>query len=126
MRTLAGTFLVLLTLATAACETASYKQTKVLAGTNWVAADASTDPKVHMSELQFGKDLSPSGMGQVRIDPNHIVYFQVIDAKLVMRADLLTGHNHEFNFKLDGDELTLTALDQDGKALGDQHFTRAK
>lgn len=107
-----------------ACQTASYKQTSQLAGTNWRAVDTGTDVKRSFKELQFGSKLAPSGMGQVRIAPNRIVFFQVVNEKLLMKADFLEGKVRTFDYDLEGDRLTLTSLDSSGKALGTQHFVK--
>lgn len=112
-----------LLLALCACQTASYKQTKVLAGTNWVA-DSPPAGRLPLQELEFGSKLAPSGMGNVKIAPGQIILFQVINEKLVMRADFLDGRNHNFDFDIDGDKLTLTTLDDDGKPAGVQRFKR--
>jgi hypothetical protein len=115
--------LLILTLALlSACQSASYKQTKVLAGTSWTASAPGTEVAVSIPELQFGTKLAPSGLGQVRIAPGsgNIALFQVIDGKLVLH---LNGKNEKFNFDIDGDRLTLTHLSDAGEKLGVQTFT---
>jgi hypothetical protein len=95
-----------------------------LAGTSWRAVDRGADPAESFSELEFGSKLAPSGMGQVRVAPGRIVLYQVLDGKLVMRYQYLSGKNRNFDFDLTGDKLTLTALSPDGKPLGTQHFEK--
>ncbi len=116
-------FAAALAVALPACQTASYKQTSQLAGTSWRATDRATNRRFDFRELDFGKKLAPSGMGNVEIAPGAIALFQVIDERLVIRADYL-AKNHAFDFTIDGDTLTLTSLGADGKPDGVQHFTR--
>jgi hypothetical protein len=108
-----------------ACQTASYKQTKVLAGTSWTAGAPGSEVAVSVPELQFGTTLAPSGLGQVRIAPGNgnIALFQVIDGKLVLH---LNGKNETFDFDIDGDKLTLTHLSEKGDKLGVQVFTKSQ
>jgi hypothetical protein len=112
--------LVLLT----ACQTASYKQTKVLAGTSWIATAPGTEVAVSIPELQFGTKPAPSGLGQVRVAPGdgNIVPFQVIDGKLVLH---LNGKNEKFVYEIDGDTLTLTHLSDKAEKQGVQVFTKS-
>ena len=107
MRSLTVPLLALALLA--ACQTASYKQTKVLAGTSWIATAPGTEVAVSIPELQFGTKLAPSGLGQVRIAPGdgNIALFQVINGKLVLH---LNGKNEKFLYEIEGDTLTLTHL----------------
>ncbi|MBV8489486.1 MAG: hypothetical protein JO199_03075 [Candidatus Eremiobacteraeota bacterium] len=107
-----------------ACQTASYKATSQLAGTSWNADGPPSGRIYHIEEMKFGSKLAPSGMGQVELAPHRIVFFQVIQGKLVMRGNFFQGHNRNFDFDIDGDTLTLTALDDDGKPMGTQRFTR--
>jgi hypothetical protein len=120
MRSLAVPFLVLALLC--ACQTASYKQTKVLAGTSWTASAPGTEVAVSVPELQFGTKLAPSGLGQVRIAPGNgnIALFQVIDGKLVLH---LNGKNETFDYDVEGNTLSLTHLGGKGEKLGVQTFT---
>jgi hypothetical protein len=96
-----------------ACQTASYKQTKVLAGTSWTAGAPGSEVAV-----------SVPGLGQVRIAPGNgnIALFQVIDGKLVLH---LNDKNETFDFDIDGDKLTLTHLSDKGDKLGVQVFTKS-
>jgi hypothetical protein len=121
VRCLAVSILALAVLA--GCQTASYKQTKVLAGTSWRAVAPGTDRSVSVPELQFGTVLAPSGMGQVRIAPGegNIALFQVIDEKLIVH---LNGKNQTFDFDIDGNTLTLTHLSDGGEKLGTQTFSK--
>jgi hypothetical protein len=108
-----------------ACQTASYKQTKVLAGTSWIATAPGTEVAVSIPELQFGTKLAPSGLGQVRIAPgdgNNIVAFQVLDGKLVLH---LNGKNEKFDYAIEGDALTLTHFSDKGEKQGVEVFTAA-
>jgi hypothetical protein len=122
MRSLTAPLLALSLLT--ACQTASYKQTKVLAGTSWTATAPGTEVAVSVPELAFGTKLSPSGLGQVRIAPGNgnIALCQVIDGKLVLR---LNGKNEKFDYDIDGDRLTLTHLDDKGAKLGVQVFAKS-
>ena len=109
------------------CQTASYKATSQLAGTSWKASDSGTNPKgENFPELQFGADLAPSGMGNVRVSSKKIALFQVINGQLVMRYNYLHGRNRTFDFDMTDDALTLKALSPDGKPLGEQSFEREK
>jgi hypothetical protein len=121
MRSLLSPLLALALLC--ACSTASYKETKVFAGTSWRAQGAGTDSSVSLPELQFGAKLSPSGLGQVRIGPGNgnIALFQVIDNKLLIR---LNDENQPFDFDIDGNTLTLRHLSATGATLGTQTFTK--
>ncbi len=107
-----------------ACQTASYKQTKVLAGTSWIATAPGTEVSVSLPELQFGTKLAPSGLGQVRIAPGsgEIALFQVIDGKLVLH---LNGKNEKFDYEIEGDTLTLTHLNDKGEKQGVQVYAKA-
>jgi hypothetical protein len=122
MRTSTVPLLVLALLC--ACQTASYKETRVLAGTSWTATAPGSEVAVSVPELQFGAKEAPSGLDQVRIAPGegHIVLFQVIDDKLVLR---LNGKNESFDYVIDGDKLTLTHLSKSGEKLGVQTFEKA-
>jgi hypothetical protein len=125
VRTLVRLSAAVLLFALAACQTASYKETSQLAGTNWKPVDQSQHKRTSFQELQFGKDLAPSGMGNVRIAPNEIVLFQVVNDKLLMKADFLEGTIHYFDFDIDGDKMTLTSLTgANGKPEGVQHFVK--
>jgi hypothetical protein len=121
MRSLTASLLALALLT--ACQTASYKQTKVLAGTSWIATAPGTEVDVSIPELQFGTKLAPSGLGQVRIAPGNgnIVLFQVLNSKLVLH---LNGKNQNFDYSVDGDELTITHLNDKGIPQGVQVFRR--
>ena len=107
----------------AACQTPLYKQTKVLAGTAWIATAPGTEVAVSIPELQFGTKLAPSGLGQVRIAPGdgNIAPFQVIDGKLVLH---LNGRNEKFVYEIESDTLTLTHLSEKGEKQGVQVFTK--
>jgi hypothetical protein len=107
-----------------ACQTASYKQTRVLAGTSWTATAPGTEVAVSVPMLQFGTKLAPSGLGQVRIAPGNgnIALFQVLDDKLVMH---LNGKNETFDFDIDGDKLTLTHLNGKGEKQGVEVFVQS-
>jgi hypothetical protein len=119
MRSLTVPFFALALLA--ACQSASYKQTKVLAGTSWAATAPGTEVAVSIPELQFGAKLAPSGLGQVRIAPGNgsIVPFQVLDGKLVLRVN---GKNETFDYAIEGDTLTLTHLSDKREKQGVQVF----
>jgi hypothetical protein len=121
MRSLTAQLLALALLT--GCQTASYKQTKVLAGTSWIATAPGTEVDVSIPELQFGTKLAPSGLGQVRIAPGNgnIALFQVLKGKLVLR---LNGKNQNFNYSVDGDELTITHLNDKGEKQGVQVFRK--
>ncbi|HTX59002.1 MAG TPA: hypothetical protein VMH02_04935 [Verrucomicrobiae bacterium] len=103
-----------------ACQTASYRATSQLAGTNWEARDAGPRGS-SFGELLFSSKLTPAGMGVVQLSSQRQAFYQVLDGKLVLRYG---GENHAFDFALDGDTLTLDALSATGKALGSQHFDR--
>ncbi|HTA37738.1 MAG TPA: hypothetical protein VK760_01620 [Candidatus Acidoferrales bacterium] len=122
MRSLTVSLLALALLS--ACQTASYKETKVLTGTSWTATAPGGEAAVSVPELQFGTKLAPSGLGQVRIAPGdgNIALFQVIDDKLVMH---LNGKNEKFAYDVEGDTLTLTHLNDKGEKQGVQTFKRA-
>lgn len=105
------------------CQTASYKETKQLAGTSWRANGPGTNHKA-FAELLFGTKLAPSGMGQVQVADKDIWLFQVVDGKLVMKHSALEGHNRVFDFHVDGDTLTIAELDESGNATGSQTFTK--
>jgi hypothetical protein len=111
--------LVLLT----SCQTASYKQTKVLAGTSWIATAPGTEVAVSIPELQFGAKLAPSGLGQVRIAPGNgnIALFQVIAGKLILH---LNGKNEKFDYAIEADTLTITHLNDKGEKQGAQVFRK--
>ena len=123
MRSLTVPLLALALLA--ACQTASYKQTKVLAGTSWIATAPGTEVAVSIPELQFGTKLAPSGLGQVRIAPGdgNIAPFQVINGKLVLH---LNGKNEKFYYEIEGDTLTLTHLSDKGEKQGVQVFRKTQ
>jgi hypothetical protein len=106
-----------------ACQTASYKQTKVLAGTSWIATAPGTEVAVSIPELQFGSKLAPSGLGQVRIAPGNgdIALFQVINGKLVLHFN---GKNEKFEYAIEDDKLILTHLNDKGIKQGVQVFAK--
>jgi hypothetical protein len=121
MRSLSIPFLALALLS--ACQTASYKQTKVLAGTSWIATAPGTEVAVSIPELRFGSKLAPSGLGQVRIAPGNgsIALFQVIDGRLVLH---LNGKNEKFEYDIEDDTLTITHLNDKGQKQGMQVFRK--
>jgi hypothetical protein len=95
-----------------------------LAGTSWRAVDTSLDSPERFAELQFGTALTPEGMGQVRVAPDRIVLFQVVDGKLILRDAVLGSRNRPYDYVVSGNRLTLTAVTGDGKRRATQRFAR--